>query len=342
MIGGVVKLSHDFGGDPFTGGAGVGVENAVSHFDNFTATPIAAVTHRQNFDNFFGGAEHWTAAAGVWQIADGKYLATPAALNQHTVAVLDKADPLPTAFELRATVNSPVLAQGFFSNGLIVFDYQSPTDFKFAGGFFGADEWRIGHWDPQDGMVIDNSIAEPSLETGTDYQLAVRIDGSRAVLGVDGRDKLGHAYVDQRLSEGQVGLATHNAVTTFDDFVGPGVSADGDFAVTAAGGVTWTPEPERVGQLIAVHLQVSDGRSDPEGIDTQNYNIYVHREAGNHDPIIISEPQTEFRRPAAGTEPVGNVSPVGVHLNLDVDQTATKHVSLTRPAIESINPAFPR
>ena len=35
----------------------------------------------------------------------------------------------------------------FYSNGFVIFDYQAPTNFKFAGAFVGIQQWVIGHRD---------------------------------------------------------------------------------------------------------------------------------------------------------------------------------------------------
>ena len=44
------------------------------------------------------------------------------------------------------TINAEEIDLGpRWSNAFIVFDYQSPTDFKFAGAFVGVDRWAIGH-----------------------------------------------------------------------------------------------------------------------------------------------------------------------------------------------------
>ena len=60
-------------------------------------------------------------------------------------------------------------AGGTFSkNGVIIFDYQSPTDFKFAGAYFGSGKWLIGHRNGA-GWKKDVSV-DADIEIETDDQ----------------------------------------------------------------------------------------------------------------------------------------------------------------------------
>ena len=63
---------------------------------------------------------------------------------------------------------------------------------------------------------------------------------------------------------------------------------------STTGIVTWTPSASQLGEN-AVKISGSDGRG---GSAEQSFTVVVQQEAGNHAPIIISEPVTQFVLPA--------------------------------------------
>ena len=70
----------------------------------------------------------------------------------------------------------------------------------------------------------------------------------------------------------------------------------------ATGSVDWTPTTGQIG-LQDVTLTVSDGRG---GTATQTYAVRVGEEPGNHPPVIVSTPVTQFNvgPPTAPAEPI--------------------------------------
>src|SRR5205807_9048335 len=100
------------------------------------------------------------------------------------------------------------------------------------------------------------------------------------------------------------------------------------FAIGAASGlVSWTPTDAQLGYH-DVELLVSDGHG---GTDTQPYRIWVHKEPGNHDPIIISTPPATYNLPGASNPPSGNVSPQRIQLVMTQGQVSNQTVSVTMP-----------
>src|SRR5262249_41588640 len=69
-----------------------------------------------------------------------------------------------------------------------------------------------------------------------------------------------------------------------------------------SGQVTWKPKAEQLGTG-TVTLQVDDGQG---GTATQTYSVVVAAEAGNHPPVIVSTPPTQFPVQVPGT-PTGVV-----------------------------------
>jgi hypothetical protein len=102
------------------------------------------------------------------------------------------------------------------SNALLVFDYQSTLDFKFAGAYVGGDNWVIGHRNTN-GWVADALVSD-TIDALVDYQLKLVLEASGSVsLHADGVQKASYRFADS-LNDGLVGLGTRNAISRFDDF----------------------------------------------------------------------------------------------------------------------------
>ena len=105
----------------------------------------------------------------------------------------------------------------------MIFDYHSPTDFKFAGTFVGIDQWVIGHSaNNADGYAVDKVFAE-RIDALTDYRMQLLIEGSSVTLNVhDGTQyvsKVAHTYGEtDSLQDGSLGLGTLKGRARFDDF----------------------------------------------------------------------------------------------------------------------------
>jgi RHS repeat-associated protein len=95
----------------------------------------------------------------------------------------------------------------------------------------------------------------------------------------------------------------------------------------ATGLVGWTPAASQLGTQ-AVTLRVADGHG---GSAEQVYQVQVGNEPGNHAPLFISEPPTQFNLPGQSNPAGGTVDPTRVDLNLGRGDSATTTVSLTVP-----------
>jgi hypothetical protein len=126
------------------------------------------------------------------------------------------AEPLPAAFEAEVTFNAEDATAEQASNAFIIFDYQSPTNFKFAGAYIGIDEWLIGHRDAT-GWVTDTHVSFP-IDPNTDYTMLVEVDSNGIVqLYSDGVLRVSLQY-SENLIDGATGIGTKNAITRFDDY----------------------------------------------------------------------------------------------------------------------------
>jgi hypothetical protein len=123
---------------------------------------------------------------------------------------------LPAHYEVQATVNMNPPGNGIFSNGFIIFDYQSPTNFKFAGAFVGRKTFSIGQV-TNGAMNYLIETAAPALTAGVNVNLRLDINGLVTTLFANGVQVATRTFTTA--FTGKVGIGTDNANTTFDNIV---------------------------------------------------------------------------------------------------------------------------
>ncbi|MFV2065691.1 MAG: S8 family peptidase [Pirellulales bacterium] len=217
LVGGVEKLSYPFS-DPLNDGEiGLATKNAISRFDNllvqpYTEPPSTPLPTSEDFAD--GVADFFEVRAGTWDVAAGGYGATPIA-GGDAVSTVRVAGPLPANVEIEATIDADPATTGLLSNAMVIFDYQTPADFKFAGAYVGSNRWVIGHRNNL-GWWEDASFSE-TISAQTAYGLRVVVENTGDVtLSVDGVPKLTKTYASL-LTDGSVGVGTRNAISRFDD-----------------------------------------------------------------------------------------------------------------------------
>lgn len=162
-----------------------------------------------------GADGHFVPRSGLWQAVQppGTYRGS-AVDGGDAITVFEGTAPLAADFDYVATITTRDGGIGSWTNGLLIFDWHGPRDFKYAGGFFGADVWRIGRFDGTDWLV--DATAGQALDVGVAHHVTLVVRGEVATLRVDGIDTVSHDFGDP-LNDGRVGLATRRAVTDFDD-----------------------------------------------------------------------------------------------------------------------------
>ncbi len=167
-------------------------------------------------DSFTDSVAHdFISQSGTWSVSGGRYVATPYGVNQDAVSLVRVSGAWPSALQLNVTMNATAASAPYWSNGFVVFDYQSPTNFKFAGAFVGLQQWVIGHRDAN-GWEIDAGASDPSITANTDFNLQLMLVNSQATLMVGGDSKVVMSY--SSAFTGAMGLATENSVTQFGGF----------------------------------------------------------------------------------------------------------------------------
>ena len=153
-----------------------------------------------------------SAQATKWSIVGTEDFVPQQTGNQNVLRILEDDRPLPSNLDFQTTFNVDPENGSGWSNALLVFDYKSSTDFKFAGAFVGVNELAIGRMTNQ-GYVLDRIVSQ-QMENGTDYQLDVRIDSNTVTLMLDGIEQLQETLADG-LQDGELGLSTWNNTAQF-------------------------------------------------------------------------------------------------------------------------------
>jgi hypothetical protein len=185
--------------------------------------PPASLPLTEDFDD--GIADHFLVQSGHWAATGGRYHATPQVDNDDldAISTVTFDNPLPADLDVRATINADegrvvllgIVLSDYLTNGFIVFDYQSDTDYKFAGPDMDGDRWIIGHYDGSS-WTADASLFE-TIDAATNYQVRVIVeDASTVSLEVDGVPRITHVYASPA-NDGEIGLGMRNSTTHFDN-----------------------------------------------------------------------------------------------------------------------------
>jgi Ca2+-binding RTX toxin-like protein len=169
-----------------------------------------------------GQADGFTPDTGLWTVESGRYQVAPEVLGADAVSVFYVDAYRPIYFEMRATINAGKPTAGLKSNAYLIFDYQSPTDFKFAGINISTDKLQMGHRD-QSGWHVD--VQTPAqLKPETDYNLLLAVNGVTATLVVNNEEVFHHVFSPRvidgysyGLNTGMVGLGANNSVARIDN-----------------------------------------------------------------------------------------------------------------------------
>ena len=161
-------------------------------------------------------ATNFSSTAGGWSVNTGAGQDTS---NGQAVSLYSPDVTQPDYVEIASTVNVPKSSGGTTSgSGFLVFDYQSNSNFKFAGIDVSQSVLQIGHA-TANGWVIDAQLSlggSAKLSAGNDYQVLAALNGTTATVTVNGKS-LAYKFGDS-LNDGALGLAAGNSNATFSSF----------------------------------------------------------------------------------------------------------------------------
>src|SRR5262249_11787204 len=131
---------------------------------------------------------------------------------------------LPVFYEIVATMSSGKPTGGWGSNSYVLFDYWSPTDFKFAGFDTATNKMVIGHRTPTAWVIDAQSPFNGSLKPDQFYNLTVDVNGTAVTVLVNNQSftfTFGPRILDDgtsvALNKGLVGFGSNNSIGTLDN-----------------------------------------------------------------------------------------------------------------------------
>ena len=173
----------------------------------------------------YGSLIGFAADSGSWTVKNNRLEVSPTALGGDAASVFYVDSYLPLYFEIRATINAAKPLGGAKANAYLIFDYISPTDFKFAGVNISTNKIEMGHRTAA-GWIVD--VQTPAqVKPDQDYNLLLAINGLTATLKLDNATLFSHTFaarvdtygVSHGLNHGMVGLGADNATARVDNLV---------------------------------------------------------------------------------------------------------------------------
>ncbi len=165
----------------------------------------------------------FAADSGTWWLEDGALAIAPTNLLEDAVSVYHLENQLPGYFELSALISADKNKHNYVSNGYLIFDYQGPDDFKFAGINQKTDKIQVGHRDAT-GWHVDEQ-GNMRLRADRAYNILVAINGTSVTVRVDGTNFLHHTFdprvvlgMPQGLNMGMIGIGANNSISRIDNF----------------------------------------------------------------------------------------------------------------------------
>jgi hypothetical protein len=162
--------------------------------------------------------------SGKWEVNGGALKVSAASTSQDAVAVLYVDDYLPVYFEMQAKISMEKPTAGWKANAYLIFDYFSPTDFKFAGLDESVNKLVVGHRDAS-GWHVDRQGAVPGgVNSGKVYDMLLAVNGTHVTLLIDNKSVFTHIFAPRiidgeaaGLNRGMIGVGSDRARGVFDN-----------------------------------------------------------------------------------------------------------------------------
>lgn len=172
-----------------------------------------------------GLAEGFVPDSGTWTATSGRYQVAPESLGGDAVSVFYVDQYIPTYFEMLATIRAVKPTGGYKANAYLIFDYQSPVDFKYAGVNVSTSKLEMGYRDASGWNTVVQAPYTTALKAETDYNVLLALNGNTATLVVNNRVSLTYTFAPRTdadgftyfLQEGMVGIGANNAKGQIDN-----------------------------------------------------------------------------------------------------------------------------
>jgi hypothetical protein len=169
-----------------------------------------------------GSLHSFAVDSGVFAVTAGALTVTAANTNGDAAAVFYQDDYLPIYYEIAASVTPFKPLAGYKANAYLLFDYWSPTDFKFAGIDVSTNKVVLGHRSGANWIV--DSWTPYQTKGDTAYQLLIQVNGTSVTVNIDSKKSFGYMFgprmVDGEangLNKGMIGVGSDQARGSFDN-----------------------------------------------------------------------------------------------------------------------------
>ena len=213
QLNGTLMTSYTFATKLNEGLVGLGSDNSTSRFDNvklMVLPPNLTAEVKEDFND--GVADFFNQTLGSWQSTGGAYIGTPDLGSNFAVSTMGLAMTPGLATDVSAQLT---IAAGTLSG--FVFDYQSATNFKYAGYDAATKKLVIGHRTAT-GWYLDASF-NINLAVGSTQALSMTIENSVVNLSLNGVKQLSYRF-NGFVDDGQLGLLTKGGPAKFDNVSG--------------------------------------------------------------------------------------------------------------------------
>ncbi|HSO02245.1 MAG TPA: hypothetical protein VLS46_06935, partial [Gaiellaceae bacterium] len=169
-----------------------------------------------------GSMSAFATDAGTFTVAGGTLRVTATNQGGDAAAVFYHDEYLPVYYEIVATVAIDKAQAGWEGNAYAIFDYFSPTDFKFVGINQKTNKLEMGQRTASGWNVVAQSPMKVWEERN--YTLLIAINGTAVTVVVDNKTAFTHVFAARviygeayGLNKGLVGFGSNNSRGYFDN-----------------------------------------------------------------------------------------------------------------------------
>ncbi|MBK5565794.1 hypothetical protein [Ensifer sp. SSB1] len=206
-----------------------------------------------------GTMDVFAADQGKFAVSSGMMSVESENTWEQAAAVFYADQYLPIYFEISAKITAQKPVGGWKANSYVIFDYRSPTDFKWAGINISNDQIEMGYRDANGWHQVAKSNKPVQLKAGITYDVLVAVNGTNVTVTVAGVNWFGYTFtpriedgVPVGLNRGMVGVGNDGSKSKVDNFsvqiLPPNLSLDytdnfdgtGRFSMTGTVATGWT------------------------------------------------------------------------------------------------------
>ena len=180
------------------------------------------VLRTANFND--GTTTGFAPDSGVWEVSGATLQVSAGSLGKDAASVLYVDQTLPLYYELLAQVLIQKPTGGWGANAYVIFDYFSPTDFKFAGLDAAMNKAVLGHRTAQGWIIDATGVVTGNVRSDTYYDVQVIVNGLVVTVLVNGASvlskQLAPRWIDgvpYGFNMGLVGVGSNNSRGTYDN-----------------------------------------------------------------------------------------------------------------------------